>query len=369
MSRLTLCLIARDEEAMLPGCLASVRGAVDEIVLVDTGSSDRTVELARAAGAIVLRRPWDDDFAAPRNLAAERASGDYLLALDADERLAPGAGGALRAAVERADFDLGLLRLHNATRLDAAPAEVLGGAARIAAPVLLARVVRRRDGVAWRGAIHESVEDWFLRIRGRARALDVDVVHYGYDPSVRAARDKRARNLALLRRRCALEPEDVTAFGYLALELLEAGDEAGAQEVVDAGWPLVGRQPPWRSAHRLASARAILALRRGDGEAVLETSRRIEERAGGHPDLDFLRGCGEELLAVRAPPGSAERRERLARAVAALGSARRRLATEGPFLYAGAVSEVACQLHLGVVHLLAGELPESLRAFGAALAA
>jgi glycosyltransferase involved in cell wall biosynthesis len=92
--RLTLCLIAKDVELLLPGCLASVKGVVDEIVLVDTGSTDRTVAIAREAGAKVLFRPWDDDFAAPRNLAAGEATGDWILQLDPDEEL-------LLASVER----------------------------------------------------------------------------------------------------------------------------------------------------------------------------------------------------------------------------------------------------------------------------
>jgi glycosyltransferase involved in cell wall biosynthesis len=119
MARVSLCLIAKDEERLLPGCLESVRGVADEIVLVDTGSTDRTRELARAAGAKVLERPWDDDFAAPRNLAAAHATGDWILPLDADERLAPGSGPALRRALRRAAFDVGMVRCHNADAPDA----------------------------------------------------------------------------------------------------------------------------------------------------------------------------------------------------------------------------------------------------------
>ena len=89
MIRISLCLIARDEERFLPGCLASVSGVVDEIVLADTGSTDRTVEIARAAGATVVHHAWDEDFSAARNAALAAATGDWILLLDADERLAP----------------------------------------------------------------------------------------------------------------------------------------------------------------------------------------------------------------------------------------------------------------------------------------
>ncbi len=69
MSRLSLCLIARDEEEMLPGCLASVAGVVDEVVVMDTGSKDDTLRIARERGARVAQVPWSDDFSASRNAA------------------------------------------------------------------------------------------------------------------------------------------------------------------------------------------------------------------------------------------------------------------------------------------------------------
>src|SRR5512134_3132536 len=110
---------------MLPGCLESARGAVDEVVVVDTGSSDRTRELARAAGAKVVEWAWRDDFAAARNEALRHATGGWILVLDADERLAPGAAAALRRTVAGAAFDLGLLLLHNAARPEARPEDVV----------------------------------------------------------------------------------------------------------------------------------------------------------------------------------------------------------------------------------------------------
>ena len=267
MARLTLCLIARDEERMLPGCLASVAGVADEVVLVDTGSSDRTREVARAAGAKVLERPWDDDFAAPRNLAARAATGEWLLVLDADERLAPGAGPALAAAMARRDLDLGMVRLHNAAREDAPAEEILSGRARQGAPVLLPRLVRNAGAPTWRGAIHESVADWLVARGDRRADLDVDVLHLGYAPALLVARDKRERNVRLLRRRCAEEPDDVTPRGYLALELLAAGRPEEAWRVTEEAWAMLPGQPAHRDLSRLAVARGLLALRQPDPRA------------------------------------------------------------------------------------------------------
>ncbi len=96
---LSLCLIVRDEEAMLPGLLEACAGLWDELVAVDTGSQDGTVALLEAAGARVLHQGWADDFAAARNVGLEAATGDWVLVLDADERPSPGFGTQLRAAM------------------------------------------------------------------------------------------------------------------------------------------------------------------------------------------------------------------------------------------------------------------------------
>jgi hypothetical protein len=93
--RLSACIIARDEERSLPACLRSV-GFCDQVVVVDSGSRDRTVAIAREAGAEVYENPWPG-FAAQRNLALDRADGDWVLEIDADERVTP----ELAAEIER----------------------------------------------------------------------------------------------------------------------------------------------------------------------------------------------------------------------------------------------------------------------------
>src|SRR5580658_1616487 len=85
--RVSLCMIVRNEEANLPPCLASVAGLTDEVVVVDTGSHDRTKEIALAHGARVFDFAWCDDFSAARNESLRHARGDWVLWLDADDRV------------------------------------------------------------------------------------------------------------------------------------------------------------------------------------------------------------------------------------------------------------------------------------------
>ncbi|HTE20199.1 MAG TPA: glycosyltransferase, partial [Armatimonadota bacterium] len=99
----SLCVIARDEAARIQRCLASAREVVDEIVVVDTGSVDDTAALAEAAGARVFHCPWCDDFAAARNAALDRATGEWILRLDADEELLPESVPLVREVTARDD--------------------------------------------------------------------------------------------------------------------------------------------------------------------------------------------------------------------------------------------------------------------------
>src|SRR6266508_4617767 len=135
--KISLCMIAKDEARFIEDCLRAVEGAVDEIVLVDTGSTDGTVDLARPFGVSIYEFPWCDDFAAARNESIRHATGDWILWLDADELLASGGGAVLRGLVQRDDFDFAYMPMYNAARLDASPDEVLSGAARLGEPFML----------------------------------------------------------------------------------------------------------------------------------------------------------------------------------------------------------------------------------------
>ena len=86
---LSLCMIVKDEEELLPGCLEAIDGAVDEMIIVDTGSTDRTVEIAESFSARVLHFPWNGSFSDARNAGLDAATGDWLFYLDADEHLIP----------------------------------------------------------------------------------------------------------------------------------------------------------------------------------------------------------------------------------------------------------------------------------------
>lgn len=220
---LSACLIVKDEQELLPDCLASIAGVVDEIVVYDTGSTDRTVEIAEAAGATVLRGYWDDDFGRARNAALEGCTGRWVLHVDADERLVVDAA-ELRALLAGAPEDRLNLRIDN----------VAPGGVGIGFSHHATRLFRRTRG-RWLGRLHEQVVQRPGQSPLTGRTLDEPhVLHVGYRDDIVADRDKLTRNIRVAEQELALGAEHLPhATLSLGRALAAAGrlDEALARFV------------------------------------------------------------------------------------------------------------------------------------------
>jgi hypothetical protein len=190
---------------------------VDEIVVVDTGSTDATRDVARAHGAVVVDYPWSDDFAAARNAALDVARGDWILSLDADEELPARTAAQLRVTCNETSAPA--LRL---------PIENLGAGGAVDSVQCAVRLFTRTPGHRWLGIVHERVES--------LHALDapLPIRHHGWaDPAVRRA--KLARDRALLERAAAATPGDPTLALHLAQARLALDDAAGAVVAAEDG--------------------------------------------------------------------------------------------------------------------------------------
>jgi len=362
-------MIARDEEAMLGACLASARAGVTDMVVVDTGSRDRTKQVAADAGARVFDFAWCDDFAAARNEALRHARGAWVLILDADERLAPGCAVRLPGAVAGARFDCGMLRLHDAARIDSSLEDVVSGRERAAEAQLVPRLLRRTDGLLYVDAIHENVMPWLRRRGMKVGGVDVDIVHLGATAEVVGAKAKIGRNVRLLKARVERDPGDLAACGYLAHDFMRAGAVEEAFSLVERAWPYVSRGQDAKGKapiHRLATVRAFLLIQRGRFHEARATVGVAKELEGNSPDLAFLSARSSESEAQLAADPS-ERRDRL---LAARGGYEECLGF-GDRIFAqsfvlGASSWYGA-IRLGTVELLLDRPAEALRAFDAAL--
>jgi Glycosyl transferase family 2 len=212
--RLTAALIVRDEEAVLEDCLRSIREVVDEIVIVDTGSTDFSKGIAQRFRARVFDLAWRDDFAAARNEALARAQGRFILYIDADERLRP----VSRVAVDCLLADESVV-CHT----------LLFRPQRGYTPYREYRIFANDPRIRFRGAIHETmlpgIHEVATRDGRRIAHSELAIDHVGYDGD---QQKKHRRNLPLLRARLAADPEHVFCWHHLGRTLAGLGDGAGA---------------------------------------------------------------------------------------------------------------------------------------------
>lgn len=205
-------MIVRNEQSSLARCLHSVGGLCREIVIVDTGSTDATCEIAIAHGASV----WDYDFAlidfaAARNYALDRATGRWVLVLDADEVLQAGSAPLVRDLVDR-DLNAGYYLQRVNLRAD--PAQVMTDY-----PL---RLFPNRPGYRYRGKVHETVDASILARGGQLLRSAIRIDHdFAVDPEAR-----RKRNLAyigILKEEIAANPDDSARLDFLAAEYHQLG--------------------------------------------------------------------------------------------------------------------------------------------------
>ena len=149
MSTISLCMIVRNEEAVLARCLDSVRGIVDEIIICDTGSTDRTREIALEYTDRVFDFAWIDDFSAARNFSFSKATMDYILWLDADDVIEPSDRQTLVRLKETLapPIDLVMMPYHVAFDADGHPTVTYERE----------RLLRREKGYRWESPIHEAI--------------------------------------------------------------------------------------------------------------------------------------------------------------------------------------------------------------------
>ncbi|MFC4807987.1 glycosyltransferase [Paenibacillus sp. GCM10023250] len=177
MITVSLCMIVKDEEHVLGRCLASVHDLVDEIIIVDTGSSDRTKEIAATYTNRIFDFPWRDDFAAARNFSFEQATMDYIMWLDADDVLYEKDRGKFAGLKQALSWEPDAIICDYHLAFDMA-----GHATTISRRY---RLVKRSQGYRWHNPIHE-----YLDVTG-GKALDTDIAVSHHREGDHSARNMR----------------------------------------------------------------------------------------------------------------------------------------------------------------------------------
>lgn len=280
---MSLCMIVRDEEEMLPRCLEAVAPAVDEIVIVDTGSQDRTIEIAKSFGAKVIEREWTGSFSDARNVSFDAAVGDWILYLDADEVLVKEDGDKLRELTGQTWREAFHLVETNYTGSNEVGSAIQHSAL---------RVFRNRPQYRFQGRLHEQIA---YALPGylpeRMTETLVRVEHYGYLSVVRDAKDKAKRNLDLL---LAQQQEGhANAFLYynLGAEYAAMGDMEKALAEFDTSWRLAQSEGGSLLFLPALASRVVAALRMlGRFQEAIDRADEFLETFPGFTDLVYAQG-------------------------------------------------------------------------------
>ncbi|MFQ3550369.1 MAG: glycosyltransferase, partial [Armatimonadota bacterium] len=214
--KITLCMIVQNEENFLEDCLKSVTGLVDEIIIVDTGSQDNTKQIAEKFGAKIFDYEWDKHFSKARNFSLDKATGDWILVLDADEKLEPEAIPIIMEAVNNPVADAYDLYQRNILSDDSSNQEEL--------IITTCRIFKNNPLYRYRGRAHEDISYSIALVGGIVCELPACIIHEGYRESISNERAGRKGYRQLLEEDYAERPDDLHVLFHLGKECLREND-------------------------------------------------------------------------------------------------------------------------------------------------
>ena len=260
---LSLCMIVRDEEQRLGACLDSVKDCVDNVVIVDTGSIDRTVEIAQAFNSQVPTQvhhfTWCDDFSAARNAALNYVTGDWVLVLDADERLVEGIASDIRSAIAPIDrLVVNLIRQEIGA--DQSPYS------------LVSRLFRRHPKIEFRRPYHAMIDDAVEQILQQEPqwsivTIDsVSILHDGYQSELIVSRDKVNKARQTMERFLHSNPTDPYVCSKLGALYCDVGEISKGKALLERGLQSPHLDP--NTAYELQYHFASLCAKQGEIQAA-----------------------------------------------------------------------------------------------------
>jgi|SRR6516164_1974872 glycosyltransferase involved in cell wall biosynthesis len=274
--RVSLCMIVKNEEANLAPCLEPVAALVDEIVIVDTGSSDGTREVAARFGARIFEFPWADSFAAARNESLRHAVGQWIFWLDGDDRLDNDNRPKLRALIaDLKDDNIAYVMRCLCPAATAEKSDTLFDHVRL---------FRNLPGARWQYRVHEQILPALESLGAQIQRTDITIHHTGYQDETQKAR-KRERDLRLLLLEDAEHPGDP----YTLFNLGWLYQESGA---LNDAWNYYRRslewvQPGQSFAPKLYAMFARVCRQLGRASEALAVCREGLARYPDHPEVLF----------------------------------------------------------------------------------
>ncbi len=209
---LSLCMIVKNEEIFLPRCLDSVKDYVDEIIIVDTGSTDKTVEIAERYKAKVYHHPWENSFSKARNYSLKYATCDWILILDADEEIEKEDARKLREVIKD---PVGCETTHRINVINL-PVFYKPEGGKDLSVSSSERIFKNHLGFYYEGIVHNS-----LKYTGPDKNVNIRLNHYGYHQGEEQMEKKFIRTSTLLKEQIRNDPENPVPHHYLAISYLD----------------------------------------------------------------------------------------------------------------------------------------------------
>jgi glycosyltransferase involved in cell wall biosynthesis len=212
---LSLCMIVKNEEKMLAGCLESAKNIIDEIIIVDTGSTDRTIEIAKQYGAKIYYFEWTNDFSEARNESIKYSTSKWILYLDADERLTPTSQNEIRTLLKTSAEEVGAYYVtieSDHRQLDNSTEKHRGSYPRLFKNL-------GYPNIKFMGRVHEQISPSIISMNKITLPSDLVIEHLGYDLSEEAMNKKVERNYKLLLEHIKDEPTNGYAWFQLGQTL------------------------------------------------------------------------------------------------------------------------------------------------------
>ena len=371
---LSLCMIVKNEEATLPRCLKSVQGVVDEMIVLDTGSSDRTPEIAKSFGAKVHFFEWCNDFSAARNESLKYVQGDWILVLDADETLTPQIVPALKKTIQSEQPYLLINLVRQEIGAEQSPYS------------LVSRLFRNHPEIGFARPYHAMVDESVSLIQSLephwqvGYLPDVAILHEGYQVGAIAGRDKFTKARTAMEGFLAHHPSDPYVCSKLGALYVQTNELAKGIELLERG--LTSKQadePLLYELHYHLGIAYSRAQKWAQAEAQYQAALRqpilSKLKLGAYNNLGNLLKAKGDLsgartiyeTAIQIDPSFAIGYYNLGMTLKATGQFTQAIAAYKEAIFLQPHNADAHQ-NLGVTLLKVGQVQESLKAFRQAIA-
>jgi len=291
--RISGCVITKDEEKNIAKCLDSLKPVADEIIVIDTGSEDATIQIAEDLGAHVFRQKWENDFSKAKNAALDRARGDWIVFLDADEYFDETSVSKVRAVIEK---------VHGNRSVDGIKCELINidrDDGKIISSNEILRIFRNSKKIRYINKIHEELRKNGAPLTCADARSVLSILHTGYSAVLQA--EKARRNLELLKN----NPDDKKSAYYLATTYFILDEDEKAYEYADLALAEEAIAGIDSMAYKMHAIRISAAMRidPSDRDKIRKLIVEADRNYGNHPEIAkeeaaFLlrEGCYEEAL-------------------------------------------------------------------------